>query len=505
MKPRRSVAPLLRIALLTFAAVAIHGYHFGVDDASIYLPAVKQFIHPELYPFGTDFFLSHERLSRFAAVVGGTARVSHLSGDLVIFLWHVASIFVFLFAAWRLLDVLFESNRARWGSLLLVTTVLTVPVAGTALVIMDPYLTARSGSTPMTMLAVAAFLSGRRGMTLLWLVLTAAVHPQMAVYGIVFLGILSLPATWVRPLSGKTVLPAAIVSRALPTGFKFGPASPDYRPALYMRTFFFLQLWTWYEWTGILAPLALLTWFSRIHPRGATAEFSKVARAQVIFGGASLFVGLLFASSANFENFVRLQPLRAFHLIYVLFFLMIGGLLGEYVLKERRWLWVALFAAIGTGMFFVQKAAYPDSRHVEWPGVQPRNRWIAAFLWARADTPKNAVFALDPDYMALPGEDQHGFRAIAERSMLSDAIKDSGVVSLFPQLAGEWEREQRAQAGWKHFQLADFERLAREYPVSWAVIDGTVPAGLVCPYRKDAVSVCQIPGAPGLPASGLSQ
>ena len=149
-------------------------------------------------------------------------------------------------------------------------------------------------------------------------------------------------------------------------------------------------------------------------------------------------------------------------------------------------------------MFSIQRATFADSRHIEWPWAAPKNSWVAAFQWIRDYTPQNAVFALDPVYIVLPGEDQHGFRAIARRSMLSDYYKDSGVVSVFPRLAEEWQREQQAQQGWKSFDLDDFQRLAREYPVSWVVLQGTVPAGLTCPYRNQAVAVCSIPGATGL-------
>jgi hypothetical protein len=194
--------------------------------------------------------------------------------------------------------------------------------------------------------------------------------------------------------------------------------------------------------------------------------------------------------------------MRAFQLIYIVLFLLLGGLIGEYLLQPHSWPRIALFAALAasifTGMFFVQHNAYGQSRHIEWPWAQPVNPWVAAFEWARDNTPRNAVFALDPTYIVMPGEDQHGFRAIARRSVLSDYYKDSGVVSLFPQLAAEWQREQAAQRGWIRFQLADFERLARQYPVSWVVVQLPAPSGLDCPYRNQAVAVCRIPGAKGL-------
>ena len=185
--------------------------------------------------------------------------------------------------------------------------------------------------------------------------------------------------------------------------------------------------------------------------------------------------------------------MRAFQLIYIVFFILLGGLLGEYLLKSRRWLWIALFTGIGAGVFYIQSRTYTHSRHIEWPGVAPVNPWVAAFRWVRENTPQNAVFALDPYYIELPGEDQHGFRGIAERSVLTDHFKDSGVVSLFPQLAPEWAREQQAQQNWNQFQLADFQHLAQNYSVTWVVLSGLSPEGLICPYQNEAVSVCRIP------------
>jgi len=82
----------------------------------------------------------------------------------------------------------------------------------------------------------------------------------------------------------------------------------------------------------------------------------------------------------------------------------------------------------------------------------------------RGHTPKSAVFGIDPDYMLLPGEDQHGFRAVAERSVLADEVKDSGAVSLFPQLASHWKDQVRAESGWETFHLCGFREPGRPLP-----------------------------------------
>src|SRR5271170_623530 len=138
-----------------------------------------------------------------------------------------------------------------------------------------------------------------------------------------------------------------------------------------MRSFLFISQWTWYEWVGVAVPLGILIWFSRIRPRGATPAFARISRALAIFGVLATLVAIVFASSPNLESFLRLQPMRAFQLIYIVFFLLLGGLLGEYVLKSSYWLWASLFVAIGASIFLVQRNAYASSRHIEWPGAAP--------------------------------------------------------------------------------------------------------------------------------------
>jgi hypothetical protein len=208
--------------------------------------------------------------------------------------------------------------------------------------------------------------------------------------------------------------------------------------------------------------------------------------------------GILLAIPARLENYTRLQPMRSFHLIYIVFFLLLGGLIGEYALRASLWRWIGLFVPLAAGMWLLQKSTFPASPHVEWPGSRDANTWTSAFLWIRDHTPKDAVFALDPNYMLLPGEDEHGFRAIAERSALADNVKDSGAVSLFPQLADRWKSQVQAQSGWENFQLGDFENLARQFPVTWILTRRPSPAGLVCPYQNRELAVCRI-GAPHSP------
>jgi hypothetical protein len=173
-------------------------------------------------------------------------------------------------------------------------------------------------------------------------------------------------------------------------------------------------------------------------------------------------------------------------------FVMIGGFLGEYALKNSVWRWFVLFAPLSMGMFWAQRALFPASAQVEWPGIPPRNPWAQAFLWVRQNTPVDAVFALDPEYMHIAGEDEIGFRCLAERSRLADGVKDNGVVSMFPPLAEEWWGQVQAQTPWSSFRTEDFSRLKNKYGASWVVVQQPGVAGLDCAYQNLAVRVCRI-------------
>ena len=136
---------------------------------------------------------------------------------------------------------------------------------------------------------------------------------------------------------------------------------------------------------------------------------------------------------------------------------------------------------------------FGGTKHLELPGDPPTNQWLQAFEWIRLNTPEDAYFALDPYYLAAAGEDYHSFRALAERSQLADAIKDTAVVTQVPELGPAWNDQVEAQAGWPEFQAADFERLKKEYGVNWVLVSLKQTGGLDCRWHNVALAVCEVP------------
>jgi hypothetical protein len=496
--------PIFRLALAAAAAVALHGYHLGVEDGEIYIPAARKLLHPNLYPYAAEFFESHEHLSLFAPILAWTARLTHLSMDWTVFLWYLATTFMLLASCWMLAAISFRSDRARWCGVLVIAAVLTMPATNTGLLLMDPYLTARSFSTPITLFALTAFLARRYKLATALTVLTAAIHPQMAAYLVFLGGVLWMVERYAPATAQPARAAASVFLGFVPVGFHLAAAQGAYREALYSRDFYFLSTWTWYHWLGLIAPLGFLAWFARGGLRGTTPAFARLSFAIIPFGAIAIVAGAVISSTHRLDMYARLQPLRCFHLITLVFMLYFAGVLGEYLAKGRAWVIPVILVPLAAGMFVVDYETYPLSQHIEWPGeTTSSNAWVNTLLWIRQNTPADAVFAVDSGYFRDPDVDSHGFRATSERATLADYNKDGGVVAIFPNLADDWKQQSNATSGLNHFTAQDFTRLAHRYPVTWTAIHGSAPGGMDCPYQESGYAVCKIPDAPGLtgPAS----
>jgi hypothetical protein len=199
-----------------------------------------------------------------------------------------------------------------------------------------------------------------------------------------------------------------------------------------------------------------------------------------------------------------LQPFRYLHTVYVLMIIMLAGVSAA----KHTWPTAVAAGVLAAIMCAVQFVQYPpaEAHHIDLPGLAARNGYVQAFLWAREHTPKEAYFALDPEYMRY--SNAYGFRALGERSQMADISKDGGVVTVAPQLATEWKREVDALRAWREFTVADFARLRRDFGVQWVIVNGTyrpLRRGLDCPFYTSAApagaAVCRTPSAPLLSGS----
>jgi hypothetical protein len=498
-----------RFGLRTFALLAglaasgilIHGYHYGFDDQCVYLPAIKKTLDPGLYPFDAGFFLFQTHLGSFVDAVAASIRLTRCPLPWALLIWHFASVFLLLAGCWRIARRCFPSLWGIRGSLLLVTALLTLPVAGTFVVLCEPYLHTRALATALLLFALADILE-RRLTAAIWILLAGLTHPTLAILGLWHVAVQAWPAATERPSASPSPNFGAVALATFPAGMLArwfaDPSDPAWRAAVYGRRYLFPAQWTWYELLGAFAPLVILFAYARLARRRGLWDLARICRRLVFSGSVGVAAGLVIGLTPALLPLVPLEPMRTLHLIYLFLVLFTGGLCAELLPRPWKRLAAALLVPLALGMFLAQRAELADNPHIEWPGLISTNDWHGAFDWIRSHTPRDALFAMNPDFLRLPGEHEHGFRGLAERSQLAESSKDRAVSRNIPGLAWEWREEVRAQHGIDDFGRAQLSDLSRRYGVSWLLLrkGAGVAASLQdldCPYENATLRVCRAP------------
>jgi hypothetical protein len=508
---------------LTALALLVHGYHPFAEDGGIYAAGIKLRLNPALYPKSAAFIQPYLHLSLFSNWNAWLVEALHLPLEWVLFAMQVGTTWLLLYSCLLLARRWFpqgedeNAGAAQWGAVVLVTLFLSVPVAGSSLFLMDPYVTSRSISTPFTLLAMCACLDRKPGWAVACLGVVSVFHPLMGIDAAGIVLVLWAAARersgWKRwRVLGWVAAATLLLAAAVTASQRNVVETAEHNAAVATRYYYFLTVWHWYEWVGLAAPLLLLGLFCQrrtLSARGQRPEQDSgrvLTESAMAMGGIAIAVCLLFARPESRSHLVAmLQPIRAFLLVYYCMFLVLGGWLGQVWLRRAAWRWVALIVAVGGLMFGVQRATYPALAQVQVPWMQRAdssfkpnassnpNSWTGAFLWIKSHTPLDALVAMDADYIQAEGEDAQGFRAIAERSSLADYSKDGGAAAVFPQLAKAWMTEHTAQTGLS--RMSDAERKQRLGPlgVHWLVLQKNAVTSLRCPYDNGMLRVCELP------------
>ena len=498
--PWRASTWHILLAALTLCTLLVHGYHPIAEDGGLYVAGILYKLDPTLFPDYNAFVTEHLRFSLFAPSVAAMVHLTHFSFAWCLLLVNLLSIWLTLHAARQLLRRCLASEPAQLAGVALLAAWWTLPVAATSLMLMDPYVTARSLSMPLSLFAIAFALDDwhatPRAAFLCTLCLLAAIlfHPLMAAYAIALVILLRM-VRLLHPLLPLVFLTVAAIASATVIQFAAPPESPALIAAEITRYYWFLSQWHWYEMLGLLAPLLILLTLGR------RREFSPAAallcRASIALGMIATLIAVILARENLAIHLVaRLQPLRVFLLIYAVMALLLGAWLQRICATRPRLRAIPAVAviAMAAAMFFVQRATFAASQHLElpWRAAHNPNPWVQAFLWSRDNTAKDALFAIDANYITTDGEDAQTFRATAQRSILPDHSKDGGEASITPALAEVWLRASTAQTDLS--KLDDTARDARlqPYAVTWMVLHSSARTNHSCPYDNGTVKVCRV-------------
>ena len=488
--PRLTLRELLAILLLTCGAFTVLGYHPGVEDDTTYLAAVEHRLNPALFPRDLEFVTAQLQFSWYDMVVAGFVRRTHLPLATAALLLQFASLFVLLLASFRIAALCYREASARWAGVGFLAVMLAMPVSGTHLFLADQHLHPRLPATDFILLAVLAILRGKRRRAAPLLLGAVLLHPLMAAFGVSFCCFLLLeqrrPAWW---------LPRALGSRsaaaALPLAWLREQPNAAWQQATAPRTFLYLYQWPLYLWLTVLGPLALAAWLRSAARRLGEHALETLASALLSYGVFQLAAALVLLAPGAPATLLQFEPMRFLHLFYILLSVLAAGAFGRWWLRGSPARWLLVFVPLAACMWIDQRSEFAGSPHIEWPGRTPANPWLAAFAWIRTHTPTDAYFAVDPHYTEVPLEGVHSFRALAQRSVLLDAVKDRDVVTHVPHLAPRWLQETEAARGWQQFGPADYRRLQGEFGIGWLLVDHQ-PRGFDCPYHNSMLWVCRL-------------
>lgn len=506
-------------AVLTVVTLLVHGYHPLAEDGGLYVAGVELTLNRSLFPHFPEFASEHLHYSIFAPVVAHITRLTHLPLLSVLLVMELLGIVLMLTGARAVLRRAVPNERAQLAGVAMLVALWTVPIAGTSLLLMDPYVTARTLSTPLSLWALAFALDDWKhkprslAACILAIALAAVLHPLMAGYGLGLILVLRAlrsqhKTRLLAVLALLTFAGAAILQARAPA------ESAAVVLAAKSRYYWFVSQWHWYEIFGLVGPLLMLLALRRFNRKGLSAEGIALCKAGVLYGCIATALALAFAHESYQSHIVaRLQPLRAFLMIYIVMLLLFGVWMQQILerMLERLASWpsvrpyaryatapIALVAALS--MFAAQRSQFPASAHIElpWQMRQSPNPWVRAFLWCRDNAPQDALFAVDAHYITAAGEDAQTFRAIAQRSVLPDFSKDGGEASITPRLAGEWAAGFNAQLHLDQQSAPELRAHLAPYGVGWVILRSTSPAALYCPYRNEILKVCQLQAPPQL-------
>ena len=492
------IAKALLLAAAALLATALLGYHPFAEDGGIYVAAIKLRLHPELFPGQKALVVAHTGHGVFVRFVAGCMHLLRLPLSTVLLLLQIATILATLAAGASIARQVFPSRASVFGAVAMMACAMGAPVAGTGIYFTDPYLTARSFSTPMLLFAAALLLRRRYAApAILWCV-AAAFHPLMAIWALPLLTAIIAMQTPSPLLSCTALLAGSALAGKVLVNTLHLPATEAMHQAALSRAYWFPGQWQPTEWVGVVVPVALLAFFFLRHASGSPSDEDHsrrvVAGAALCAAALALLVAGLFAHESSTNLLIaQLQPMRTLLLVYAVLFVLLGGSIMETKQAAlRTGLALVFFSGTAAGMVFLQTGLYEASGWFEWPGRAPVNGYEQAFLWARTHTPQDALFGMDAAYTVAHGEDAQCFRAIAERDAVPDAAKDGGVASVSPALADVWLAGRTAQAGLN--TATDDVRRSRLLPmgVSWVVLPASAETALPCPFRDAATKVCRL-------------
>jgi hypothetical protein len=540
----------LAAALFTIALV---GYHFGTFDQAIHIPFLKKYADPSLFPGDAFFEMRHQHYSFFWFLFLPFYRLGVL--EPVLFAVHVFITYFTFWALWTLSDTLFQNPLAS----LLGALALAIPHLGFAgFPLFEFSLLNRTFVLPFLLWAIILFL--RRRYWLAFALLGAmynlhVISVNFALAMLLFAALRDIRAVGWRNLLVGTGLFVLAALPVLVWRFTSPPVTLRPDPEWFsiisrgmIANLFYLIAPYFHILFITLCGLSTLALFFIARRSGPPRRHDRAVTNFIVAVLIILAVQTVTAQWYPVTIIVQAQIIRAGLFVLVFGYLYFANYLAELyrcgatsrpdfrvlaeativspvpavpvaiwglqrLIRAPRWRsTVGAAALVGT---FSGSVALAIGLNVWAPGIYiyaRRTPWYETQIWARDNTPKDAVFITPPHLWWFYDPE---WRVYSERSnvvMWSDLLE----IALVPDYVGEWQQrfetlapgalarfrgnvfESRAITARAFYSLSadDLTRAAREYGASYLVVEKPHTYGFPVAYENAQFVIYQLPLGP---------
>jgi len=554
----------LFFAGLTLFAVLFTGYHFGTFDQVIHIPFLQKFADPALYPNDQFLELRTQHYSFFWFFFQPFYRMGVL--EIVMFIIHIIATYLTFWAFWELSQTLFHDSLTAFISVI----VLAVPhLTFSAFPIIEFSLLNRTFVLPLLLWCLILYLRGHRfwacfGLGLLYNLHVVSVNFVIAMVMLNgaleivredlrdyararfnYRPVLALAAQLLLFILGATPVLLWKASGP-PTLLSTDPAWFGDVGSFFHHLFFLITTCPPVLLVN-LSGFAMLALFGIARRHGLSPEYDRTMThfviailicllTQIVLAGVYPLTFLLqlqitraglFGTIFGYLYFVRYlvqryreNSLSSFHYYWLLgatltLTLPLATLLCWVIAQQwpnpqRRQkivLVAMLVMVVAGGIFFAMREGL-------WgPGIHlygPQNAWQEAQVWARDNTPRDALFITPPHIWGLYETE---WRVFSQRSTLV-TYADLLEVALVPDYIAEWRTRFDKVAPGARLRFKNYffdnqkitaeafytlsgeaiQRIAAEYGAAYLVIEKPHSYDFPIVYENQEFVIYQLPG-----------
>ncbi len=491
-------ATLIALGLTLFCLLAtlnVGGYRYGVQDQSFYIPSILQALDSTLYERDAPLLSAQGVYFIFDEAIASVLTSTGLSLPALFLALFFASLALLAASTAATGWSLFHS---RWAvAVLVLGLTLRHRISMTGVNTLEGYLHPRMLAFAVGVAALALFVRGRSWIALGVALAAAALHPTIAAWFLLLLGVAVLvgdPAAR-RPLLGigLALAPVALWLVAARMGDRLVIMDDTWLALLAHKSYLFSTRWPLSAWVANLGTAALLAGIYAYRRRLGLVSPRETG---LVSGCGALLLFFLLTLplvDMGLALAVQLQIGRVFWLIDLLALASLAWLVTapeHWPLRVRspqlaRQVAVAvvLVAAVARGGY-VTFIEHPERPVIAWQ--DPASDWDRAMRWLTS-TPADSHVLADPAHAWRHGT---SVRVAGQRDLFLEEVKDPALAIYSRQVAQRVLDRVEDLGSFDALTAGNATSLARKYDLDYLVTDRALALPLA--YRAGQFRVYRL-------------